>query len=202
VQIAELRTTIGGELARLRPRADVEEDLERYRRQAAVLERFGGELQVAIEVMEQAMTEAHRDFAPSVGRFLGEGLARVTGHRYDRVFLDPSTLSLATEVPETRRLEDIGLLSRGTRAAAYLLLRVGLAQHMSSMGEPVPLILDDPLVDLDDVRVENFLDLLLDLSRQVQILLFTKDEGTKGWFERRGCDGESRRITLLPAPGS
>ncbi len=202
VQIAELRTTIGGELARLRPRADVEEDLERYRRQAAVLERFGGELQVAIEVMEQAMTEAHRDFAPSVGRFLGEGLARVTGHRYNRVFLDPSTLRLATEVPETRRLEDIGVLSRGTRAAAYLLLRVGLAQHMSSMGEPVPLILDDPLVDLDDVRVENFLDLLLDLSRQVQILLFTKDEATKGWFEREGCDGESHRITLLPAPGS
>lgn len=86
-------------------------------------------------------------------------------------------MRLTTEVPETRRLEDVELLSQGTRAAAYLLLRVGLAQHMNSMGEPVPLILDDPLVDLDDVRVENFLDLLLELSSEVQILLFSKDAG-------------------------
>jgi len=144
--------------------------------------------------------EAQRDFAPSVGRFLSGGLARVTANRYQRVLLDPSTLRLTTEVPETHRLEDVELLSRGTRAAAYLLLRVGLAQHMSSMGEPVPLILDDPLVDLDDVRVENFLDLLLELSHEVQILLFSKGEGTKAWFGRRCGGSPSSKITLLPAP--
>src|SRR5437773_6854227 len=42
------------------------------------------------------------------------------------------------------RLVDVDVLSQGTQAAAYLLLRVGLAQHMSSMSEPVPLLLDDP----------------------------------------------------------
>ncbi len=202
VEIASLRTTIDREFARLRPRAEVEEELEQHKSQVAILERFGEELGIATEVIEAAMTEAHRNFAPSVGRFLGSGIARITEYRYERVFLDSSTLRLTAEVPETRRLEDVEMLSRGTRAAAYLFLRIGLAQHMSAMGEPVPLILDDPLVDLDDVRVENFLELLLELSGQVQILLFTKDEATKTWFEREGRDGQTHRITLLPAPGS
>ena len=113
--------------------------------------------------------------------------------------MDSSTLRLTTEVPETRRLEDVELLSRGTRAAAYLLLRVGLAQHMSTMSEPVPLILDDPLVDLDDVREDNFLDLLLDLTSEVQILLFSKSERTKTWFERC-CDDTRIRMTVLSGP--
>jgi DNA repair exonuclease SbcCD ATPase subunit len=202
VRVTGLRTSIDTQLARLRPRAEVEEELERYGQQVLMLERFGEELTIAIEVIGQAMSEAHRDFAPSVGRFLSGGLARVTANRYQRVLLDPSTLRLTTEVPETRRLEDVELLSRGTRAAAYLLLRVGLAQHMSSMGEPVPLILDDPLVDLDDVRVENFLDLLLELSHEVQILLFSKGERTKAWFGRRCGESPSNKITLLPAPGT
>lgn len=201
MQTTGLRTAIDTKLAQLRPRAEVEEELERYKGQISVLERFGSELIVAREAIGQAMTEAHRNFAPSVGRFLSQGLARVTGNRYQQVLLDPSSLRLTTEVPETRRFEDVELLSRGTRAAAYLLLRVGLAQHMSSMGEPVPLILDDPLVDLDDVRVENLLDLLLELSSEVQILLFSKDSGTRAWFERRCSDSARNRMTLLPAPG-
>jgi DNA repair exonuclease SbcCD ATPase subunit len=200
VRITGLRTAIDTQLARLRPRAEVEEELERDRQQVSMLARFGEELTIAIDVITQAMSEAHRDFAPSVGRFLSGGLARITENRYQRVLLDPSTLRLTTEVPETRRLEDVELLSRGTRASAYLLLRVGLAQHMSSMGEPIPLILDDPLVDLDDVRVENFLDLLLELSQEVQILLFSKGEGTKAWFGRRCGGSPSNKITLLPAP--
>jgi len=96
---------------------------------------------------------------------------------------------------------DVDVLSQGTQAAAYMLLRVGLAQHMSALSEPVPLLLDDPLVDLDDVRIENFLDLLLKMAieRDLQILLFTKDEATRRWFERSCAGNPSCRITELQA---
>jgi uncharacterized protein YhaN len=102
-------------------------------------------------------------------------------------------------VPETGKLVDVDVLSQGTQAAAYMLLRVGLAQHMSAMSEPVPLLLDDPLVDLDDVRIENFLELLLSLALKddLQILLFTKDAATRHWFERSCAGNASCRITLL-----
>ena len=127
-------------------------------------------------------------------------MAQVTAGRYRAVHLDPTTLELRVEVPETRRLEEIGNLSRGTRAAAYLLLRIGLAQHMSSIHEPVPLILDDPLVDLDDTRKERFLDLLLRLAADIQIFLFTKDESIRTWFDRHYEGGSPHKLTVLQQP--
>jgi uncharacterized protein YhaN len=199
LQVGALSTRTATRLGGLRPHAEVEEEIQQRVNEVAELERFGNALGIARELIEQAMTEAHRDFAPSVGRFLSDGLARVTGGRYQRAMLDPATFRVTTEVPETGRLEDVDLLSQGTQAAAYLLLRVGLAQHMSSMSEPVPLLLDDPLVDLDDVRIQNFLDLILQLSRDIQILLFTKDESTRAWFARHCAGDESCKITHLEA---
>ena len=199
LRIESLSTRTGTRLSGLRSRAEVEEEIQQHTNEVAALEEFGRALTVAKELIDKAMTEAHRDFAPSVGRFLSDGLSRVTDGRYQKAMLDPATFRVTTEVPETGRLVDVDVLSQGTQAAAYLLLRVGLAQHMSSMSEPVPLLLDDPLVDLDDLRIDNFLDLLLDLvhERNLQILLFTKDEATRRWFER-SCDQDPFcRITHL-----
>jgi DNA repair exonuclease SbcCD ATPase subunit len=189
------RTRLGG----LRSRAEVEEEIQQHTNEVAALEQFGRSLTLAKDLVEQAMIEAHRDFAPSVGRFLSDGLAQVTDGRYQKAMLDPATFRVTTEVPETGRLVDVDVLSQGTQAAAYMLLRVGLAQHMSALSEPVPLLLDDPLVDLDEVRIENFLDLLLKMAieRDLQILLFTKDEATRRWFERSCAGNPSCRITEL-----
>ena len=199
LRIESLSTRSGTRLSGLRSRAEVEEEIQQHTNEVAALEEFGRALAIAREVTDKAMTEAHRDFAPSVGRFLSDGLSRVTGGRYQKAMLDPATFRVTTEVPETGRLVDVDVLSQGTQAAAYLLLRVGLAQHMSSMSEPVPLLLDDPLVDLDDLRIDNFLDLLLDLVRErnLQILLFTKDEATRRWFARSCAHDPSCRITYL-----
>jgi DNA repair exonuclease SbcCD ATPase subunit len=192
-----LSTAIEMRMRALRSRAEVEEEIEHSSQEVAQLDSFGRALDVAIDVIEKAMTEAHRDFAPSVGRFLAHGLARVTEGRYQEAYLDPETLRVTTTVPETGRMEGVDKLSQGTRAAAYLLLRAGLAQHMSAMKEPVPLILDDPLVDLDDVRLELFLEHLLGLSDAPQILLFTKDEATRVWFERNCAGNSMHKLTLL-----
>jgi DNA repair exonuclease SbcCD ATPase subunit len=199
LRIETLSTRSGTRLSGLRSRAEVEEEIQQRTNEVAALEEFGRALSIAKDLIDKAMTEAHRDFAPSVGRFLSDGLSRVTTGRYQKAMLDPGTFRVTTEVPETGRLVDVDVLSQGTQAAAYLLLRVGLAQHMSAMSEPVPLLLDDPLVDLDDLRIDNLLDLLLDLVRErnLQILLFTKDEATRRWFERSCAADSSCRITHL-----
>ena len=199
LRIESLSTRSGTRLSGLRSRAEVEEEVQQHTNEVTALEEYGRALTIARDVIEKAMTEAHRDFAPSVGRFLSDGLSRVTAGRYQKAMLDPATFRVTTEVPETGRLVDVDVLSQGTQAAAYLLLRVGLAQHMSSMSEPVPLLLDDPLVDLDDLRIDSFLDLLLDLvrDRNLQILLFTKDVATRRWFERSCAVDPSCRITHL-----
>lgn len=200
LRINEVTTRIDAKLGQLRPRAEVEEEIERTRREVERLQRFRVELQIAMDAINEAAQEAHRDFAPHVGRFLSGHMAQVTGGRYRDMYLDPTTLELRVEAPETRRLEEIEKLSRGTCAAAYLLLRIGLAQHMSSLHEPVPLILDDPLVDLDGMRIEHFLDLLLQLASDVQIILFSKDETIRTWFQRHCEEGAPHSLTLLQHP--
>lgn len=195
--VGRLRATIETTLEGLRARAEVEEEAERYRREVEELKAFGEALNEAREVIEEAMKEVHRDFAPHVGQFLGDGLARVTAGRYGKAFVDPSTFDVTVEAPEDGKIRPVEALSRGTQAAAYLLLRAGLAQHMSSLKEPVPLILDDPLVDLDDLRLGSFLELLLGLSEKMQVLLFTKDEETRRWLENRAASDPHCRVSRL-----
>ncbi len=197
LRIRGFTTKIDTELGKLRPRAEVEEEIERSRREVAKLEGFRQELEIAMQAINEAAEEAHRDFAPHVGGFLSGHMAQVTSGRYRDMYLDATTLKVRVEVPETRHVEEIEKLSRGTRTAAYLLLRIGLTQYMSSIHEPVPLILDDPLVDLDGVRQENFLELLLSISTKVQVLLFTKSDATRRWFEARCRGNPSCSATVL-----
>lgn len=67
-------------------------------------------------------------------------------------------------------------MSTGTRDQLYLALRLaGLELHLAD-NEPMPLILDDLLVQFDDGRSIHTLKTLSQFSRQSQILLFTHHE--------------------------
>jgi len=67
-------------------------------------------------------------------------------------------------------------MSTGTRDQLYLALRLaGLELHLAD-NEPMPLILDDLLVQFDEGRSIHTLKTLSQFSRQSQILLFTHHE--------------------------
>lgn len=67
-------------------------------------------------------------------------------------------------------------MSTGTRDQLYLALRLaGLELHLAD-NQPMPLILDDLLVQFDDRRSIHTLKTLSQFSRQSQILLFTHHE--------------------------
>ncbi len=190
-------------LERYRPRAEIEEEVAYWERESAKLARARAALQMAKATIEEAMTQVYRDFAPAVNSFLSEGVEAVTGGRYTRAHVDPSTLRVSLLVPETGLVVTDPPVSHGTRTLIYVLMRIGLAQHMSSIGESVPLILDDPFVDVDEERLPRMLDFLAGLSGRMQIFLFTKDRQVLRWFDSAAGTGH-RRVHLLgavPAPG-
>jgi uncharacterized protein YhaN len=119
-----------------------------------------------------------------------------TDGRYRRAHVDPATLRVSLLVPETDRVMTDPPVSHGTRTLLYVLMRIGLAQHMSAIGEPVPLVLDDPFVDVDSRRLERILDFLLTLSERMQILIFTKDREILRWFEAQ-ANGEEHQLHRL-----
>lgn len=184
---AEMEASRLGEEVRLsleshRSRAELEEEVAASEAEVRRLERSRAALALARSTIEEAMTQVYRDFAPAVNSFLSEGIEFVTEGRYRRVHVDPSTLKVSLLVPETDQVLTDPPVSHGTRTLIYVLMRIGLAQHMSAIGESVPLVLDDPFVDLDSRRHPLVLDFLLRLSERMQILLFTRDETVLDWL--------------------
>ena len=184
----EIRLTFGQH----RPRAEIEEDLERWQGEVARLERARAAAQVAKQAIEEAMLAVYRDFAPAVNAFLSHGIEFVTDGRYRRAFVDPASLGISLQVPEIDSIITNPPVSHGTWTLAYILMRIGLAQHMSSIGEPVPLILDDPFVDIDSERLPRLLEFLVRLSERTQVLLFSKDESTLRWFDAEASEPRHR----------
>ena len=69
-------------------------------------------------------------------------------------------------------------LSSGTRDQLYLALRLaGVRHHLERVDEPLPLILDDLLVNFDDERSAATLEVLAQFGAQTQVLMFTHEQG-------------------------
>jgi uncharacterized protein YhaN len=64
-------------------------------------------------------------------------------------------------------------LSSGTRFQLYLALKLASIEQYLRTAPPLPLVLDDVLVEWDDDRAKIALGVLAEFSEQLQILLFT-----------------------------
>ena len=69
---------------------------------------------------------------------------------------------------------EIAGLSRGTSEQLYLALRFGLVEHfVETSGEPLPIVMDDILVNFDDERATRAARSIEELSKTCQIIYFT-----------------------------
>lgn len=64
-------------------------------------------------------------------------------------------------------------LSDGTRDQLYLSLRLASLLRRAEAAEPMPLVLDDVLIQLDDQRASAALAVLAEVARKMQVLFFT-----------------------------
>ena len=109
-------------------------------------------------------------FAPRLGELAGELMARLTGSRYDRVFLESDLSVSAREKGEIAQRQLLSL-SCGTADQLYLAVRLAVCRLV--LGDEAPLILDDALVNFDDERLKLALAVLREEAETRQILLFT-----------------------------
>jgi uncharacterized protein YhaN len=64
-------------------------------------------------------------------------------------------------------------LSEGTRDQLYLSLRLASLLRYADLAEPMPLVLDDVLIQFDDERSRAALEVIAELSTRMQVLFFT-----------------------------
>ncbi len=64
-------------------------------------------------------------------------------------------------------------MSEGTRDQLYLCLRLASLERHATRNEPIPFVVDDILVNFDDRRAKAALQVLEELSRLTQVILYT-----------------------------
>lgn len=124
-------------------------------------------------LLEMAREKHERERQPAVlaqaSRFIGS----MTGERYART-LSPigAAASLEVEEPDGRRVP-AQRLSRGAAGQLYLAIRLALACHFSSVVTPMPVILDDIMVDSDSKRLRGAIKILDEIAWEHQVIFFT-----------------------------
>lgn len=127
-------------------------------------------LVMAIEAIDTASDNIRKNVTPSIRKRAGELMGMLTSGKYKDIGLS-SELAISAEVEGNTR--SIDALSKGTRDAAYIALRMSLVELICG-DNPPPFIFDEGFSLLDDVRTKNMLAMLLAYTQfGGQCILFT-----------------------------
>ena len=127
---------------------------------------------LALELLRDADREIQTRFSPQLGRLAAEYMSAVTGGRYEDVLIGRD-LSARVRAKGDAVARDPEYLSAGTLDLMYLAVRLAICELALPEGEPCPLILDDALVNLDEKRFQQAIELLKQIARERQVILFT-----------------------------
>ena len=124
---------------------------------------------LALETLAQARQSLQRMFAPRIAGRAQQLLSMMTAGRYDRLTLSED-LSLLAGAQQEAVLREVLWRSDGTMDQLYLALRLAVAEELIP---DVPLVLDDAFVRFDDIRLKAALEILKEIARDKQVILFT-----------------------------
>lgn len=168
LQVAAMECT-----ADLRPLAEIREEiaeLERRHDRAAALR--GAALRAAT-LIEEAAHQRHARIAPVIARDASRFLRDITlGAHADLSIGEGFAITLG---PKHAGLPELSTesLSKGALDQVYLSLRLALVRLLSTSGEALPMLMDDPFANYDDQRLKAAMRVLKEIAAENQILVFT-----------------------------
>ncbi len=123
-------------------------------------------------------------------------LSQLTEGKYVRVWTPLGKNQLRIDNANGQALP-LEVLSRGTREAVFIALRLSLAAAYARRGVTLPLVLDDVLVNFDTVRAESAAKVLRDFATLGhQVVMFTCHEHIMRIFHNIGV-----QVRVLPPQG-
>jgi len=175
--------------------AEAEEALAAAQTESERIARLSRTLTLTLDFLRRAEQRVHRDIAPVLAAGLRQWLADVTQGRYTDARVDPSDLCVQVLGPDNQ-WRNVQLLSHGTAEQIYLLLRVVLAERLTTAGETCPLLLDDVLVQCDQARKRALLNIILAISRTQQVILFMQEQEVLQWAQQNVVSPD--QLVMLP----
>ena len=168
---------LGEQLARARDMRELDEAKQHYQELRTRMADGKADLANLLTtrfLLEKAVEEWESRSQPEVYRRAGELLSLMTDGAWVRVALSPEGTIVATDAARNER--DPKHLSLGTCQQLYLALRIALLMCADNVGESVPILADDILVNFDSQRRAGAARALAQLARTRQVIVFTCHE--------------------------
>lgn len=143
-----------------------------YAQLGSAVDRFAP-LVLAQTMLKRAVERFEKDHQPAMLAEVGKLLSRMTAGRYIGIRRRLDEAGTMQVEQQNGKLKTPSQLSTGTREQLYLAIRLAYVQHYCHESEPLPLIMDDILVNFDEQRAQNTLEVLFDLPSSIQILFLT-----------------------------
>ncbi|MCC7338524.1 MAG: AAA family ATPase [Pirellulaceae bacterium] len=153
-------------------------------------------LAVTTQLLDNVCEVYETERQPETLREASAFLSQLTEGKYLRIWtpLGKNQLRIDNATGQALPLE---VLSRGTREAVFIALRLSLAAAYARRGVTLPLVLDDVLVNFDSVRAESAAKVLRDFaSLGHQVVMFTCHEHIMRIFDNIGV-----QVRVLPHQG-
>lgn len=128
------------------------------------------DLTLARALVGETLRGYERERQPSVLARASALFSEVTQGRYEQVVVVDSGLEV---LDRTGARFDAAALSRGTAEQLYMCIRFGLAAEIAANAAPLPLVMDDVLVNFDPERARGMAQAIASLAAEHQVLLFT-----------------------------
>jgi len=158
--------------------ATLAQTLEGTRSQLAEQVDRWASLLLARTFMLRAMERFQREHQPALLTDIGRLVRRMTAGRYLSISRKLDQRGSLQVHQADGRVKEPHQLSTGTREQLYLAIRLGYVLHYCREAEPLPIMMDDVLVNFDDRRAAETLDALIELSRDIQLILLTCHQQT------------------------
>ena len=157
---------------------------------------------VTSHVLDSIRIDYERDRQPETLQEASGYLSRLTRGRYGRVWTPLGEDSLRVDDRDGNSLP-VEALSRGTREQLFLALRLALAASYARRGAPLPLVLDDVLVNFDAERAQAAAELLRDFAQAGhQLLVFTCHEHVFELFQSLDVPAAQLPSNAKPNPAA
>lgn len=129
-------------------------------------------IDIALEALKAADTDIQSRFSPRLGQLAAQYMSLMTDGRYEDVLINRDfTAKIRASGDSVARESEY--LSAGTLDLMYLAVRLAVCELALPEGESCPLIIDDALVNLDEQRTQQALELLKEIARRRQVILFS-----------------------------
>lgn len=129
-------------------------------------------LAIAKHLLSEARKKFEHEQQPEVIREASAFFSTITSGKYKKIIAPPGE-NYFEVIDNNSFRKKVDILSRGTKEQLYLCVRFGYMRNYAAQDRPLPVIMDDILVNFDPARARTASQTIYDLSRTHQVLFFT-----------------------------